>query len=135
MPGIQEDKRCDKPHNVCRSQRDNDSEELLIGKQLREGKIVVRDFPLDGLDRHKHSRESQVNHDTNPEVHHRHVEFVGPTRPVTQSQDEAGHQSREIKPFENNTQDLTSRAEQVLVAKRCCENMENQEEITLRFDD
>lgn len=70
---------------------------------------MVLDFLLDRFDRDKYSCEGQIYHDSNPEVHHGHVKLVGSAWSITQSEDEASHQIHEIKPFEDNTQNLTGR--------------------------
>lgn len=92
---------------------------------------MLLEFRLNRFDRHEHRRESQVDHDSDPEVHHRHVELIRSTRSVTQRQNEASHQRNEIEPFENHSQDLTGIPKERLVSEVCRKNVEDQEEVTL----
>lgn len=107
MPRIQENQRSNKPHDIRRTQGNNDRKKLLIRKQFRKCKTVLLKFLLDGLNSHEDSSECQVDHDSNPKVHHGHVKLVRSAWSVAQGQNEASYQGREIEPFENNTQYLT----------------------------
>lgn len=73
MPWIQEDDRGNKPHNVRRTERDNYREESAVGEKCRERERIVRNFLLNGPHRYEDCSKSEVNHDEDPEIHHRHV--------------------------------------------------------------
>ena len=103
VPWVKEDKRRDEPHDICRTKRDNDAEELVVREQCRECKSLLLDLLLDRSDRHENRGKRQVDHDSNPEVHHSHVKLVRTARSITQGKDETGYQSCEIEPFEHNT--------------------------------
>lgn len=129
VPWVQEDKRRDEPHDIRRAQRHYDTEELLVGKQVRERETMFLDLLLDRSDGHEHRGERQVDHDSNPEVHHGHVKLVRTARSVTQGQDETSYQSREIEPFEYDTENFTSRTQEFFVTEISRKDMEDQEEV------
>lgn len=73
MPWIHEDNRGNKPHNVRRAERDNYREESAVGEECRKGERIVLNLLLNGPHSYEDRSESEVNHDENPEIHHRHV--------------------------------------------------------------
>jgi hypothetical protein len=50
---------------------------------------------------------------------------------VAEREDEASDEDRGVEPFQDDGEDETSRAEEVRVAERKCEDVEDEEEVTL----
>lgn len=82
MPWIEEQEGNHKPHEICRCQRHDDREEKDVGDNVVEIErmalsVVLVDRQLYRFDGDEDGREHQVHHDADPEIHHRHIEFIG----------------------------------------------------------
>ena len=107
MPWIKEEEGYHEPKDVGRGQRDDEREEKLVLEEIGDFERLIPCFYLYGFDRDENGGEDEVKHECYPEVDHRHVEFVRSLRPVSKCQDETGEQSCQVKPFENNAQDVS----------------------------
>ena len=89
MPWVEEEERDDKPQDVRWEEGYDEGEKQLIMHDVRCFECMVFCLDLDWSNSDEDRREDQVEHDSDPEVHHGHVEFVGSLRPISQSEDEA----------------------------------------------
>ncbi len=132
VPWVEKEKGSDEPNDICRAQRDNQSQKLLVLEEISEMKpVIIVNFFFDGYDGNIDKGEDEVYHDANPEVDYPHVEFVRALRTITEGQDKGSKQCGEIQPFENNTENGTSVSEEFAITERCCEDAEDEEEIAL----
>lgn len=78
MPGVEEEEADDEPEDVGREEGDDEREEEIICEEIfdMEAAWMCGDVDLDGTDGYVDRGEHQVGHDADPEVYHRHVEFV-----------------------------------------------------------
>jgi len=88
MPRVEEEKGYNEVEDICRHEWDNQGKEELITVNVRESELLLRCLDLDGLDRDEDWREDQVEHDANPKVYLRHIEFVRSLRTVAQGENE-----------------------------------------------
>jgi hypothetical protein len=86
MPGVKEDQRGYDPHDICRSQRDDDGEELSVAENLTQCKVMLGNLGLNRFDSDKDRGKTEIYHNEYPKVYHRHIESVGSLRSVSQGQ-------------------------------------------------
>lgn len=131
MPRVHKDERGEEPHHIGRAERYDNREELVVREKIRKGEPVFLHLRLNRLYGHEYRCECQVYHDANPEIDHRHIELVRSTGSVTQRQNKASYQRREVEPLKYYAKHFTNCAQQVVIAQILCKDMENQEEIAL----
>ena len=86
---------------------------------------------MDGPNSEENGGEHEIYHDTAPEIDHCHVELIAALWSITQGKNEAGNEGGEIKPFEDDAENVASCTEELFIAEGVGENMEDEEEIAL----
>jgi hypothetical protein len=104
---------------------------LSIGEQVTKGETVRGNLLLNRPDCDKDRGKGKIDHDSNPEIHHRHIESIRALRPVGQGQNKTGDKRSQIEPLEYHSEDRARRSQQAGRAERSRQNMENEEEIPL----
>ena len=101
MPWVKKQERDDKPKDICRSERDDESKENLVMENIRKCKLVVSRFCLDRFYRNEDRSKYQVYHYADPEVHHRHVEFVGTLGSIAHGENKTSKKSGKVEPLKD----------------------------------
>lgn len=104
----------------------------MVFEQVSNGELIISGFDLDGSDGDINGCKDQIYHDTAPEIHHGHVEFVRALRSIPQGEHETREKGGKVQPLEDDTQPLAGFPEKILVAKRGSEDTEDQKEVTLK---
>lgn len=84
MPGVEEQERYNEPHDVRRRQRDDQGEEERIVDEVCDCEFLVLGVDLNRADGDEDGSEDQIEHDTDPEIYHGHVEPVRALGPISQ---------------------------------------------------
>lgn len=89
MPRVEEQKRHNKPKNIGREERYDQSKEELVLEKIGNAEGMVFDLLLYRSHRNEKRCKDQIEHYNTPEVDHSHVELIRSLWSISKCQHEA----------------------------------------------